>query len=86
MANFKLGDNTAGIKLGDRVGIAWLHKSCGACEYCISGWETLCNAQLTTGYAVDGCYAEYALGYASHLLKIADTIDSIDAARKLWFR
>jgi alcohol dehydrogenase, propanol-preferring len=31
------------LKEGDRVGIAWLHSACGHCDYCLSGWETLCE-------------------------------------------
>src|SRR5262245_9586005 len=37
-----LGAGVTGLKEGDAVGIAWLHDACDACEYCITGWETLC--------------------------------------------
>ncbi len=50
-----------GIKEGDRVGVPWLHTACGHCEHCITGWETLCDAQQMTGYTVNGGYAEYVL-------------------------
>ena len=62
-----------GVKLakeGDRVGVPWLHTACGHCEHCITGWETLCDAQQMTGYTVNGGYAEYVLadpGYVGHL-------------------
>ena len=46
------------VKEGDPVGIAWLHDACGACEYCVSGWETLCEAQHNSGYSVDGAFAD----------------------------
>ena len=39
----------------------WLHTACGHCEHCITGWETLCDAQQMTGYTVNGGYAEYVL-------------------------
>jgi alcohol dehydrogenase, propanol-preferring len=45
--------------LGDRVGIAWLHRTDGTCEYCRSGAENLCDNPLFTGYSVDGGYAEF---------------------------
>jgi propanol-preferring alcohol dehydrogenase len=45
---------------GDRVGIAWLHRTCGACAYCKSGDENLCRAPVFTGWHVDGGYAERA--------------------------
>jgi propanol-preferring alcohol dehydrogenase len=44
---------------GTRVGIAWLHKTDGTCEYCRRGEENLCDAPLFTGYSVNGGYAEY---------------------------
>lgn len=37
------------IKLGDRVTVPWLHSSCGQCEHCWAGWETVCGAQKRTG-------------------------------------
>ncbi len=44
---------------GTRVGIAWLHKTDGTCEYCRRGEENLCDEPLFTGYSVNGGYAEY---------------------------
>jgi propanol-preferring alcohol dehydrogenase len=37
-----IGSGVKHLKLGDRVGIAWLHSACGHCEFCLSGWGTLC--------------------------------------------
>jgi D-arabinose 1-dehydrogenase-like Zn-dependent alcohol dehydrogenase len=56
-----LGAGVKGIKEGDRVGVPWLHTACGHCEHCITGWETLCDAQQMTGYTVNGGYAEFVL-------------------------
>lgn len=58
------------VKEGDRVGVPWLHTACGHCEHCITGWETLCDAQQMTEYTVNGGYAEYVLadpGYVGQL-------------------
>jgi len=44
---------------GDRVGVAWLHRTCGQCEFCRSGRENLCINALFTGWTVDGGYADY---------------------------
>lgn len=55
----KLGRNAQRFALGAHVGIAWLHKTDGTCEYCRSGAENLCNAPEFTGYTVNGGYAEY---------------------------
>jgi propanol-preferring alcohol dehydrogenase len=55
----KQGENTRRFAIGDRVGIAWLHRTDGSCEYCRSGAENLCDNPVFTGYTVDGGYAEY---------------------------
>jgi len=44
---------------GDRVGIAWLRSTCGACRYCLAGRENLCESSTYTGWTHDGGYAEY---------------------------
>ena len=60
------------VRLGDRVGVPWLHRACGRCDDCLSGWETLCESQLNTGYSVNGGFAEYVVAdpnYVGHLPK-----------------
>ena len=56
-----LGADVRHVKEGDRVGVPWLYTACGHCEYCLSGWETLCDAQQNTGYSVNGGFADYVL-------------------------
>ena len=61
-----------GVKEGDRVGIPWLYSACGHCDYCVSGWETLCESQENGGYSVNGGFAQYALAnplYVAHIPK-----------------
>jgi alcohol dehydrogenase, propanol-preferring len=53
------GENARRFGIGDRVGIAWLHRTDGTCEYCKTGAENLCDNPMFTGYSVDGGYAEY---------------------------
>src|SRR5580704_17053580 len=65
-----VGAGVSSVKEGDRVGIAWLHDACGLCEYCIAGWETLCPEQRTSGYSVNGTFAQYALGTAAYLARL----------------
>ena len=57
----RLGSGAARFGVVERVGIAWLRHTCGACEFCRSGRENLCGASEFTGYHADGGYAEYAV-------------------------
>jgi alcohol dehydrogenase, propanol-preferring len=61
-----LGEDVTDLKEGDAVGIPWLHDACGRCEYCETGWETLCPRQHNSGYSVNGTYAEYAIASAAY--------------------
>lgn len=54
----RLGKNAGRFAIGTRVGIAWLHKTDGTCQYCRAGAENLCDNPEFTGYSVDGGYAE----------------------------
>jgi propanol-preferring alcohol dehydrogenase len=67
-------------KPGDRVAVAWLGKACGHCSYCVSGWETLCESQLNSGYSVDGAWAEYAVAFDSHVVTVPEGVSSFDGA------
>jgi len=53
------GENARRLGIGNRVGIAWLHRTDGTCEYCKANAENLCDNPTFTGYSVDGGYAEY---------------------------
>jgi alcohol dehydrogenase, propanol-preferring len=61
------GLGVVGLKEGDCVGVAWLHDACGQCEYCMTGWDSLCYAQHNTGYSVNGSFAEYVIGAAPYV-------------------
>ena len=63
----------------------WLGHACGHCRHCIAGWETYCQQPQYMGYTLDGGYAEYALGYASHVVRVPEGIDPVDAALPLPF-
>src|SRR5678816_4141141 len=76
----KLGPGVTHLKLGDRVGIAWLHSACGHCKFCLSGWETLCLEQKNSGYSVNGSFAQYALAQADYLGRIPENLSFVDAA------
>jgi propanol-preferring alcohol dehydrogenase len=55
----KAGADASRFATGARVGIAWLHRTDGTCDYCKSGSENLCDNPAFTGYTVDGGYADY---------------------------
>jgi alcohol dehydrogenase, propanol-preferring len=75
-----LGPGVKRLKEGDPVGIAWLHDACGECEFCITGWETLCSAQHNSGYSVNGTFAEYALGSAAYVARLPEHVDFAEMA------
>src|ERR1700751_4716915 len=68
------------LEIGDRVGVPWVHWTCGECEFCREGNENRCAKQQITGVTVDGGYAEFVKAPASHALKIPDGLSSVDAA------
>ena len=70
-----VGSGVQRFKEGDRVGLAWLHDACGVCEFCVTGWETLCMSQHNSGYTVNGSFAEYALGSARYVGRLPDKGD-----------
>ena len=75
-----VGDDVDPALIGTRVALPWLGHACGTCRYCVSGWETYCTAPAYTGYTIDGSYADYAIGYASHAVPVPDGVSSLDAA------
>nr|WP_272459416.1 alcohol dehydrogenase AdhP [Polyangium jinanense] len=75
-----LGAGVTTLKEGDRVGVPWLHNACGACDPCITGWETLCPSQQNTGYSVNGGHAEYVVAPAAYVGRIPDALGFVDAA------
>jgi propanol-preferring alcohol dehydrogenase len=78
-----LGAGVTLLREGDRVGVPWLHSACGVCEYCLTGWESLCPRQQNTGYSVDGGFAEYLLAPAAFATPIPDLLGFADAAPAL---
>jgi propanol-preferring alcohol dehydrogenase len=68
------------LQIGDRVGVPWVHWTCGECEFCREGNENLCRRQKITGVTVDGGYAEFVKAPASHVARIPDNLSFIQAA------
>ena len=76
----ELGPGVPEVALGERVAMPWLGYACGTCDYCVSGWETLCESQENMGYSIDGGFGEYATAYARYVVRVPDGIDPFDAA------
>jgi len=74
------GREVHNLEIGDRVGVAWTHWTCGECELCLEGRENLCSRQMITGATVDGGYAEFIKAKASHALRVPDVLSSDEAA------
>jgi propanol-preferring alcohol dehydrogenase len=75
-----IGRRVDNFTLGERVGVAWLAWTCGACAYCLSGRENLCELARFTGYTMDGGYAEYIVADARFCLRIPATYADVEAA------
>jgi propanol-preferring alcohol dehydrogenase len=54
----RAGERAGRFAVGQRVGAAWLRSTCGACRFCLSGRENLCENATFNGYDADGGYAE----------------------------
>jgi len=65
---------------GDRVGIAWLRRTCGECRWCRTGNENLCPRSLYTGWDEDGGFAEYAVTPAAYAYRLPDGVTDAMAA------
>lgn len=70
-----VGPGVTHLKEGDPAGVAWLHDSCGWCEYCRTGWDALCLAQRNSGFSVNGSFAEYVIGSAFYVGRLPKNPD-----------
>jgi propanol-preferring alcohol dehydrogenase len=75
-----LGPSVGAWKIGQRVGIPWLGKTCGNCEFCIGGRENLCDAPTFTGYDRDGGFATHVVADAAFVIAMDDFQDPVAAA------
>ncbi len=76
----QVGPSATRYRVGARVGVPWLHRTCGVCEFCRSGRENLCEAALFTGYTVDGGYAEYMVAPEAFTYPIPEGFGDLEAA------
>jgi propanol-preferring alcohol dehydrogenase len=74
------GEDVRDFEIGNRVGVPWIHWSCGQCEFCREGNENLCARQQITGVTVDGGFAEFVKAPASHSVRIPEALSAAEAA------
>lgn len=74
------GSGVTRFQNGERVGIAWLGRTCGECRWCRSGAENLCPLSEYTGWDRDGGYAEYALVAAAYAYHVPEQVSDEQAA------
>jgi propanol-preferring alcohol dehydrogenase len=75
-----IGPGVTEFAPGVRVGVPWLGRTCGHCEFCRSGRENLCDQPLFTGYTRDGGYATHVIADARYTFKLPDSGDDIATA------
>jgi alcohol dehydrogenase, propanol-preferring len=75
-----VGEACERLVTGDRVGVAWLHETCGQCSFCLRGEENLCERARFTGWTVDGGYADALVVPEGFAIALPDALDDLAAA------
>jgi propanol-preferring alcohol dehydrogenase len=75
-----VGSKVSEIKIGDRVGVAWIFSACGACKFCLAGNENLCHSFEATGRDANGGYAQYMTVAESFAYAIPEVFSDVHAA------
>jgi propanol-preferring alcohol dehydrogenase len=76
----EVGRGVTGVDVGDRLGVAWLRSTCGACRWCRQGAENLCPSSTYTGWDADGGYGEFVTVPAAYAYRIPDRFADHEAA------
>ncbi|RAH54667.1 hypothetical protein BO85DRAFT_95637 [Aspergillus piperis CBS 112811] len=74
-----VGSQVNGLRIGDTVGIQWINRTCGVCEFCTTGRQPLCPKLQLSGYMVDGTFQQYCICKADNAVRIPSGI-SLEAA------
>ena len=75
-----LGEDVQGLEIGQRVGAAWLGKTCGKCAFCMRGEENLCPQARFTGFHFNGGYAEWMVAEAGFVYPLPAELSERQAA------
>jgi len=76
----EVGGHVDRFAVGDRVGVPWLGYTDGACRYCLTGRENLCDNARFTGYQMDGGYAGYTVADHRFCFPIPEGYPDLQAA------
>ncbi|MFI5324502.1 MAG: alcohol dehydrogenase catalytic domain-containing protein, partial [Thermodesulfobacteriota bacterium] len=76
----RTGKGVTLLRVGDRVGVAWIFSSCDICGYCLEGNDNLCPDFLATGRDRDGGYAEYMLVKEGYAYRVPEVFTDAEAA------
>lgn len=74
------GEGAGRFRTGERVGLAWLHSTCGVCRFCRKEKENLCESARFTGHSVDGGYAEYVVIPEAFAYRIPGIFEDAEAS------
>jgi propanol-preferring alcohol dehydrogenase len=74
------GPGTTRFTIGQRIGVPWLGRTCGRCDYCLSGRENLCDQAQFTGYTLDGGYAQFAVADQRYCFALPEGYSDAEAA------
>jgi propanol-preferring alcohol dehydrogenase len=75
-----IGGKVSAIKIGDRMGVAWIFSACGECKFCLADHENLCPDFQATGRDVNGGYAQYMTISEHFAYFIPDAFSDVQAA------
>jgi propanol-preferring alcohol dehydrogenase len=76
----RCGPGATRFQEGARVGVPWLHHTCGVCEFCRTGRENLCERAVFTGWMVDGGYAEYVAAHQDFVYALPEGASGLHLA------
>jgi len=74
------GASVTHLRIGERVGVPWIHWACGECDPCREGHENLCRRSVVTGLGVDGGYAELMRAKAAFAVPVPAALSAAQAA------
>lgn len=77
---FASGPGARRFRIGERVGVAWVHSACGSCAHCRAGEENLCADLRATGRDANGGYAEYLTVPEDFACRIPEVVSDVEAA------